>query len=136
MNRTKPYRAGNTDEPPDSTNGTAKPNNDDIRRLHDLILTHAVKGEMGQRVFEYLVGEKGTQERICAQDITEHGGPNGDHNVCPFMSRLRDQISDFFDFHRVGRKEPYRVAFSADDRGNYALHIEPNQPPNDLVAGF
>jgi hypothetical protein len=128
-----PLRAGNTVE---GRQGLTGGDNDGILGLLDLILTHVVKGDVARRVLEYLFSAIGTQERICAQDITDHGGPIGDGNVCPFMSRLRDPLSDFFDYHPVGRKSPYRVAFPSDDRGNYALHIEINLPPNDLVAGF
>jgi hypothetical protein len=110
-------------------------NGDDIRQMRDLILAHAVQGDIAQRVIRYLFGELGKPERICAQDISDHGGPKGDGNVCPLMCRLRDQVPAFFDYDLIGRKLPYRVAFASDDRGNYALHIEINQPPNGFVPG-
>lgn len=111
-------------------------NAEQARRLRDLLLAHAVKGDVARRVIDYLLDAMGAQERICAQDITDHGGPSGDQNVCPFMSRLRDQLSDFFDYHEEGRKEAVRIAFPGDDRGNYALHLEANRPPCRLVRSF
>jgi hypothetical protein len=111
-------------------------NSGDIINLRELILTHAVSGEVAKRTVGYLFSVIDTQERVSAQDITDNGGPNGDSNVCPFMSRLRDQLSDFFDYHPVGRKERYRAIMPSDDRGNYAIRIGINAPPNGLVPGF
>jgi hypothetical protein len=116
--------------------GLAGCNGDDIRRMRDLILALAVHGEVAQKVIKYLFRELGKPERICAQDISDNGGPKGDGNVCPLMCRLRDQVPAFFDYDPKGRKSRYRVAFPDDDRGNYALHIEINQPPNGFVPGL
>jgi hypothetical protein len=93
-------------------------NSADILRLRDLIAAYAVKGDTGKRVIEYLFSGDGLPDRICAMDISDNGGPRGDSNVCPFMCRLREQLSDFFDYHPVGRKEPCRAVIPADDRGN------------------
>jgi hypothetical protein len=115
---------------------TNTPSNDDVARARDLMLTYIFKGDMARRVVKYLISAIGTQQRVCAQDISEHGGPKGDSNVCPFMSRMREQLADFYDYHPVGRKERCRASLPADDRGNYELQLTPNDPPNNLVPAF
>lgn len=89
-----------------------------FQRLRDLILANVVSAEKAKRVVEYLFRMIGRQDRISAQDISDNGGPKGDVNVCPYMSRLRDQIAGFFDYHPIGRSECCRVVLPNDDRGN------------------
>ncbi len=107
-----------------------------LDRLKVLLLTQVFRGDQGRRVIEYLIGEYGSLDRICAQDISEHGGPQGEKNVCPLMSRMRDELDEFFLYHPLGRAEQFRLILPADDRGNYSIRLGANDPPKDLVAKF
>jgi hypothetical protein len=127
---------GTTVESPAHSTGLTSFDHDDIRRLRSLIDAHVATGDVAKHVMEHLFRMLGLPGRDCAQDISDNGGPNGDWNVCPFMSRLREQLWDFFHYHPLGRKERFCVVLPSDDRGNYVLRIELNSPPNGLVPGY
>jgi hypothetical protein len=95
---------------------------------HELLVHRVAKGEQQRRILEFLLLSCGQSERISAYDISRSTHLE-ETSVLPLISRLREQLSGFYDYDPEGRKQKERYVLPTDDRGNYVLRTEPNQPP-------
>ena len=107
-----------------------------LTQLRELVLKYLDKGEVSKRVIDYLFKVYGSPDRVVANDISLNGGPQGDANVASHMARFRQQLANLFDYEAEGRSSKFRVLLTDNDKGNYALVLQKNSPPSEVLSSF